>query len=90
MTYHFVLAMFPMLLFLLTLLPFFNIKQSQITNMLSNAPAETSTLIKSVIGDIIQNSSGGLLYLSVLIFQQFGRFKWNDCNYEFFQCCFTM
>ena len=45
MTYHFVLAMFPMLLFLLTLLPFFNIKQSQITNMLSNAPAETSTLI---------------------------------------------
>ncbi len=46
MTYHFVLAMFPMLLFLLTLLPFFNIKQSQITNMLSNAPAETSTLIK--------------------------------------------
>ncbi|MQH80099.1 hypothetical protein EI031_26305, partial [Escherichia coli] len=61
MTYHFVLAMFPMLLFLLTLLPFFNIKQSQITNMLSNAPAETSTLIKSVIGDITQNSSGGLL-----------------------------
>ena len=56
MTYHFVLAMFPMLLFLLlTLLPFFNIKQSQITNMLSNAPAETSTLIKSVIGDITQN-----------------------------------
>lgn len=67
MTYHFVLAMFPMLLFLLTLLPFFNIKQSQITNMLSNAPAETSTLIKSVIGDITQNSSGGLLSIGLIL-----------------------
>ena len=67
MTYHFVLAMFPMLLFLLTLLPFFNIKQSQITNMLSNAPFETSTLIKSVIGDITQNSSGGLLSIGLIL-----------------------
>ncbi|MCD0823973.1 YihY/virulence factor BrkB family protein, partial [Staphylococcus aureus] len=45
----------------------FNIKQSQITNMLSNAPAETSTLIKSVIGDITQNSSGGLLSIGLIL-----------------------
>ncbi|MEJ7472017.1 YhjD/YihY/BrkB family envelope integrity protein, partial [Staphylococcus epidermidis] len=50
MTYHFVLAMFPMLIFLLTLLPFFNIEQSQITSMLSSAPSETSSIIKGVIG----------------------------------------
>ncbi|MDT2977238.1 YihY/virulence factor BrkB family protein [Staphylococcus argenteus] len=67
MTYHFVLAMFPMLIFLLTLLPFFNISQSQITNMLSNAPADTSTLIKSVIGDITQNSSGSLLSIGLIL-----------------------
>ncbi len=65
MTYHFVLAMFPMLLFLLTLLPFQY--SSQFTNMLSNAPAETSTLIKSVIGDITQNSSGGLLSIGLIL-----------------------
>ena len=35
--------------------------------MLSNAPAETSTLIKSVIGDITQNSSGGLLSIGLIL-----------------------
>ncbi len=54
--------------------------------MLSNAPAETSTLIKSVIGDITQNSSGGLLSIG-LILAIWSASKWNDCNYEFFQCC---
>lgn len=67
MTYHFVLALFPMLIFLLTLLPFFNIKQSQITEMLSNAPADTSTLIKGVINDVTQNSSGGLLSIGLIL-----------------------
>ncbi|EHJ07544.1 YihY/virulence factor BrkB family protein [Staphylococcus simiae] len=67
MTYHFVLALFPMLIFLLTLLPFFNIKQSQITEMLSNAPADTSTLIKGVINDVTQNSSGGLLSVGLIL-----------------------
>ena len=67
MTYHFVLAMFPMLIFLLTLLPFFNIEQSQITNMLSSAPSETSSIIKGVIGDVTKNSSGGLLSVGLIL-----------------------
>ena len=55
--------MFPMLIFLLTLLPF-NLDQSQITGLLSNAPADTSSLIKDVIHDVTKNSSGGLYFLS--------------------------
>lgn len=67
MTYHFVLAMFPMLIFLLTLLPAFNIDQSRITDMLSSAPSETSSIIKSVIGDVTKNSSGGLLSVGLIL-----------------------
>ena len=67
MTYHFVLAMFPMLIFLLTLLPLFNLDQSQITGLLSNAPADTSSLIKGVISDVTKNSSGGLLSIGLIL-----------------------
>lgn len=67
MTYHFVLAMFPMLIFLLTLLPLFNLDQSQITGLLSNAPADTSSLIKDVISDVTKNSSGGLLSIGLIL-----------------------
>ncbi len=54
--------------------------------MLSNAPAETSTLIKSVIGDITQNSSGGLLSIGLILA------IWSASNgmtaiMKFFQCC---
>lgn len=85
MTYHFVLAMFPMLIFLLTLLPLFNLDQSQITGLLSNAPADTSSLIKGVISDVTKNSSGGLLSIG-LILAIWSASKWYDCNYEFIQC----
>ena len=84
MTYHFVLAMFPMLIFLLTLLPLFNLDQSQITGLLSNAPADTSSLIKGVISDVTKNSSGGLLSIGLIL--AIGQLKWYDCNYEFIQC----
>ena len=67
MTYHFVLAMFPMLIFLLTLLPAFNIDQSRITDMLSSAPSETSSIIKSVIGDVTKIASGGLLSVGLIL-----------------------
>ena len=67
MTYHFVLVMFPMLIFLLTLLPLFNLDQSQITGLLSNAPADTSSLIKGVISDVTKNSSGGLLSIGLIL-----------------------
>lgn len=67
MTYHFVLALFPMLIFLLTLLPLFNISQSTITDMLNNAPADASTIINSVIKDVTKNSSGGLLSIGLIL-----------------------
>ena len=46
MTYHFVLALFPMLIFLLTLLPLFQIDPQQVKDMVSqNAPAETASVV---------------------------------------------
>ena len=56
-----------MLIFLLTLLPLFNLDQSQITGLLSNAPADTSSLIKGVISDVTKNSSGGLLSIGLIL-----------------------
>jgi Na+/H+ antiporter NhaB len=45
----------------------FNLDQSQITGLLSNAPADTSSLIKGVISDVTKNSSGGLLSIGLIL-----------------------
>ena len=53
MTYHFVLALFPMLIFLLTLLPLFQIDPQQVKDMVSqNAPAETASVVSKIFNDI--------------------------------------
>lgn len=50
MTYHFVLALFPMLIFLLTLLPLFQIDPQQIKDLVSqNAPAETADVVTKIL-----------------------------------------
>ncbi|PTF04046.1 hypothetical protein BUY45_05770 [Staphylococcus devriesei] len=68
MTYHFVLALFPMLIFLLTLLPFFQIDPQQIKDLVSqNAPSETADVISRIFEDITKNSSGSLLSVGLLL-----------------------
>ena len=67
MTYHFVLALFPMLIFLLTLLPLFQI-DPQIKDLVSqNAPAETADVVTKIFKDITSNSSGSLLSVGLIL-----------------------
>ncbi|MDK8289946.1 MAG: YhjD/YihY/BrkB family envelope integrity protein, partial [Staphylococcus lugdunensis] len=62
MTYHFVLALFPMLIFLLTLLPLFQIDPQQVKDMVSqNAPAETASVVSKIFNDITNNARGSIL-----------------------------
>ena len=68
MTYHFVLALFPMLIFLLTLLPLFQIDPQQIKDLVSqNAPAETADVVTKIFKDITSNSSGSLLSVGLIL-----------------------
>lgn len=68
MTYHFVLALFPMLIFLLTLLPLFQIDPQQIKDLVSqNAPAETADFVTKIFKDITSNSSGSLLSVGLIL-----------------------
>lgn len=67
LAYYFLLSLFPLLIFLLTLIPLFNIEQSQITEAINNnAPGDTATLITGVVEDVMSNSSGGLLSFGLI------------------------
>ena len=56
-----------MLIFLLTLIPLFNVSPDTITNMIAkNAPGETSKMITEVITDVMKNANGGLLSFGLI------------------------
>lgn len=70
MTYHFVLAMFPMLIFLLTLLgQFVKVSTKQINSKISQyVPDETTaSTVTKIIGDISKHSSGGILSIGLIL-----------------------
>ena len=68
MTYHFVLALFPMLIFLLTLLPLFQIDPQQVKDMVSqNAPSETASVVSKIFNDITKNASGSILSVGLIL-----------------------
>ncbi len=67
LAYYFMLSLFPLLIFLLTLIPLFNIQQSTITDAIAkNAPGETASMITNIVGDVMKNSSGGLLSFGII------------------------
>ncbi len=67
LAYYFLLALFPLLIFLLTLLPLFNLKPETITNVIaSNAPGDTADTINTIVSDVMANSSGGLLSFGLI------------------------
>ncbi len=56
-----------MLIFLLTLIPLFNVSPDTITNMIAeNAPGETSKMITGVVTDVMKNANGGLLSFGLI------------------------
>lgn len=67
LAYFFLLSLFPLLIFLLTLLPFLNLPQEQVFTMLENMlPEQVFSLIESTIKDVLSNRNGGLLSVGII------------------------
>jgi membrane protein len=67
MAYYFLLSMFPLLIFLFTLLPYLPIPHQDLLGFINGfAPAEVMDLIENNLDDIMHNRHGGLLSFSIL------------------------
>lgn len=67
LAYYFLLSLFPLLIFMLTLLPFLQIDPDPVIQWLvSHAPGGASNLIESNVRPLLTNTSGGLLSFGVL------------------------
>lgn len=67
LSYFFLLSLFPMLIFLFTLLPYTPLTQQDIFNLIKDfAPQEAYTMIKGTISGIMDNRSGGLLSIGII------------------------
>ena len=67
LAFFFLLSLFPLLIFLITLLPFLNIDEAQIFLYIRDyAPASVAVLIENTLGEILENRNGGLLSVGVL------------------------
>ncbi|MGE8203076.1 YihY/virulence factor BrkB family protein [Heyndrickxia sp. NPDC080065] len=67
LSYFFILSLFPLLLFIVTLLPYLPINTNDVLNVLRNfAPKETLNMIESNLNDILNNRSTSLLSFGIL------------------------
>lgn len=67
LSYFFLLSLFPMLIFLFTLLPYTPLTQQDIFHLIKDfAPQETYTMIQKTISGIMERRSGGLLSFGVI------------------------
>ena len=67
LAYFFLLSLFPLLIFLLTLLPYLNIDQSALFDFIKEyAPTNVYSIIENTIGEVLNNRSGGLLSLGII------------------------
>lgn len=67
LAYYFILALFPMLIFLTSLVGFLpNVRENIFFALARVAPGEASTLISQTLNDVVSNRSGGLLSFGVL------------------------
>lgn len=67
LAFFFLLSLFPLLIFLMTLLPFLNIDQNQIFLLIRDyAPEGVYTLLRDTLADILKNRNGGLLSIGAL------------------------
>lgn len=68
LAYYFLLAIFPLLIFLLTLVPLFQIDQATITQMIEGyAPSNIASMLDSTLSDVLSSSSGGLLSVGLIV-----------------------
>ena len=67
LAFFFLLSIFPLLIFLVTLLPYLNLSTDQIYNFLQEvAPAEVYTIIEETLNEILTNQNGGLLSFGII------------------------
>lgn len=67
LAYFFLLSLFPMLIFLVTLLPYLNLDEAQVFRFLENyAPKEVYMLVEDTVSDVLRNRNGGLLSIGII------------------------
>lgn len=67
LAYFFLLSLFPLLIFMVTLLPYLPFSQSDILNVISDfAPGETMDMIHSTLNEVMSNRNTGLLSFSII------------------------
>ena len=67
LAFFFLLSFFPLIIFLVTLLPYLNLKQEQIFGFLEGfIPSEVYLMVEDILKDILTNHNGGLLSIGIL------------------------
>lgn len=67
LSYFFLLSMFPLLIFLFTLLPYLNLDQAQVMLFIRDyAPSEVAKMIGDILEEVLMNKNGGLLSIGIL------------------------
>lgn len=67
LAYFFLLSFFPLLIFLVTLLPYLNLKQEQVFEFMESIlPEEIFSLIAGILGEVLSNQNTGLLSIGIL------------------------
>ncbi len=67
LAFFFLLSIFPLLIFLITLLPYLNLPRQEFYRFMENViPGEIYTLIEQTLSEILTNQNGGLLSFGIL------------------------
>ncbi len=67
LAFFFLLALFPLLIFMVTLLPYLNLQQDMLFSILRTyAPEEVYTLIDGTLAEVLNERNGGLLSVGIL------------------------
>lgn len=67
LAYFFLLSFFPLLIFLVTLLPYLNLQQEQVFEFMDDViPAEVFSLIEGTLTEVLTNQNGGLLSIGII------------------------
>lgn len=67
LSFFFLLSLFPLLIFVFTLLPYLNLEQAEIFIFIRDyAPESVATLLEETLGEVLNNRNGGLLSFGII------------------------
>lgn len=67
LAFFFLLSFFPLLIFLVTLLPYLNLRQDQVFEFMDDImPDEIFTMAQGIVSEVLQTQNGGLLSIGVV------------------------